>query len=93
MKRILLLTVTLALVTTVVSAQRITRSPRQNRGEITRFEAHKLQRDQRQYKIARKMAVRDRVVTPRERRKLRAIRKHERRDLFRFRHNNRRRVI
>jgi hypothetical protein len=93
MKRMLLLTVTLIMVTTLVSAQRITRGVRSNRGEITRFEARQLQRDQRHFKIARKMATRDKVITPKERRRLKAIRKHERRDLFRFKHNNRRRVI
>jgi hypothetical protein len=93
MKRIVFLALILTLITTAVSAQRITRGVRSDRGQITRFEARQLQRDQRHYKVARRMAVRDRVVTPRERRRLKAIRKHERRDLFRFRHNNRRRVI
>lgn len=93
MKRIVFFALILILIATTVSAQRITRSPNSNRGQITRLEARQLQRDQRHYKIARRAAVRDRVVTPRERRRLKAIRKHERRDLFRFKHNNRRRLI
>jgi len=91
MKRIVFLALILTLITSAVSAQRI--ATRSNRGQITRFEARQLQRDQRHYKIARRMATRDRVVTPRERRRLKAIRQHERRDLRRFRHNNRRRFI
>jgi len=93
MKRIIFLALILTLVTSAVSAQRITRGVRSDRGEITRFEARQLQRDQRNYKVARRMAARDRVVTPRERRRLNAIKRHERRDRFRFRHNRRRRLI
>lgn len=91
MKRILFLAVILSLVTTVVSAQRIGR--RSHRGEITRLEARHLKKDQRHYRIAKRMARRDGVITPRERRRLVAMRRDERRDLYRFRHNNRRRVI
>jgi hypothetical protein len=93
MKRIVSFILILTLVMTSVSAQRISTGPRSNRGQITRLEARQLQRDQRHYKIARRAAARDRMVTPRERRRLKAIRKHERRDLFRFKHNNRRRLI
>jgi len=89
MKRILFLAVILTLMTAAVSAQRI--ATRSNRGEITRFEARQLKKDQRQFKIAKRVARRDGVVTPRERRRLAAIKRDQRRDLYRFRHNNRRR--
>jgi hypothetical protein len=91
MKRMIFLAVILTLVTSAVSAQRIT--ARSNRGQITRLEARHLQRDQRHFKIAKRKATRDGVVTRKERRRLAAIKIHERRDLKRFRHNNRRRII
>jgi hypothetical protein len=64
-----------------------------HRGELNRFELRRLHHDQQRNKIARRRAHRDGVVTPFERRRLHKMRKHERHELYRFRHNNRRRVI
>jgi hypothetical protein len=87
MKRIFFLAMILTLMTTVAFAQRV--SP--NRSELSRGEVNHLRVDQRHYIDARRKARRDGVVTPTEQRRLRMIRKHERRDLYRFKHNKRRR--
>ncbi|MFI5188094.1 MAG: hypothetical protein ACHQF0_15290 [Chitinophagales bacterium] len=62
-------------------------------GEITRFERRRLHHDEFRYHIARRRARRDGFVGPRERRHLAMMRMHDRRELYRFNHNNRRRLI
>lgn len=55
--------------------------------EITRPEMLQLQKDHFQYKRAQHHAQRDGRVGPLERRRLHKIRKHNRHDLYHFRHN------
>jgi hypothetical protein len=64
-----------------------------HRGELNRLELRRLHHDQLRYKIARRRAHRDGIVTPFERRRLHKMRRHDRRELYRFRHNNHHRVI
>ncbi|HEV8283494.1 MAG TPA: hypothetical protein VGQ09_04250 [Chitinophagaceae bacterium] len=71
--------------------QRETRSL--HRGELNRYELRRLHQDNLRYKIARRRAHRDGIVTHFERRRLNKMRKHERRELYRLRHNNHHRVI
>jgi hypothetical protein len=87
MKRMFFLALILTLMTTAVTAQRISSDRRQ----LTRPEVRHLRTDERKFRDAKRIARRDGVVTPTEKRRLRMIRKHERRDLYRFKHNKRRR--
>ena len=64
-----------------------------NRGQLTRPEKFRLQRDEYRYKSEKRRAFRDGRLTPRERRRLNRMRRHERRETFRLRHNGRRRLI
>jgi hypothetical protein len=88
MKRMFFLALILTLVTTAVTAQRIC----PNRAQLTQTEVRHLRNDQRHFRDSKRIARRDGVVTPREHRRLKMIRKHERRDLYRFKHNKRRRL-
>ena len=63
------------------------------RGELNRFELRRLHQDELRYRIARRRAHRDGIVGPLEHRRLNKMRRHDRRELYRFRHNDRRRVI
>ena len=100
MKKLLFATLVLALLAGTASAQ--TRSDRtrhqrelrsSRHGQLTRYELRHLHRDGARYKLAKKRAHRDGRVTSGERRRLIAMKRDQRRDLFRFRHNNRRRLI
>lgn len=62
-------------------------------GELTRFEQMELRRDQFRLESMQRNARRDGRITPYERRKLHKMKAHTRRETFRFKHNNRRRVI
>ena len=102
MKKILFVGLILTLFAGAVSAQqtRNDRLPQQRevqsfqRGrQLTRPEVRHLRNDELRYKITRRRAHRDGRVSPIERRRLHNIKKDQRRDLFRFRHNNRRRII
>jgi hypothetical protein len=64
-----------------------------NRRQITRPERMDLKKDQFRYQMEKRRTFRDGMVTPLERRKLGKMKRHERRDLFYFKHNNRRRII
>ncbi len=64
-----------------------------HRGELNRPELRRLHQDRVRYKMARRRTYSDGIVTPFERRRLHNIRRHDRRELYRFRHNNHRRVI
>lgn len=100
MKRILLLSFVLTLFVASASAQdrgdrirrhRIERSF-DNR-QLTRPEKFRLQKDRFRYKAEKRRAVRDGRVSPLERRKLSKMRRHDRREMFRLKHNRRKRVI
>lgn len=63
------------------------------KGNITRFERIELRNDVARTLILKKRAGKDGVVTPIERRMIRRSKCDTRRDLFRFKHNGRRRII
>jgi hypothetical protein len=102
MKKILILSLSLVLLSVAASAQqdnvgerfrrhRVERSF--NNHQLTRSERHQLRRDHFRYKIAQHRARRDGFVGPIERRRLHKMRRHNRHEMFRFRHNRRHRVI
>ena len=62
-------------------------------GQINRPERRELGKDAFHYKMLQNNARRDGVITPFERRRLHRARCESRRDLFRFKHNGRRRLI
>jgi hypothetical protein len=101
MKKILTLSLALVLISAAVSAQRdpgdrIRKQRISNsfsNGQLTRSERFELRKDATRYKLAQRNARRDGVVSPFERRRLHKIRSNGRRDVFRFRHNGRNRVI
>jgi hypothetical protein len=94
----------LGLILTLLSAAAIAQGPgdryrRHNirqgfrSGELTRLERMELRKDQFRLESMERRARRDGRVTPYERRKLHKMRAHTRREAFRFKHNNRRRVL
>jgi hypothetical protein len=64
-----------------------------NNGQLTRPERHQLRKDHFRYKVAQRRAHRDGFVGPIERRRLYKMRRHNRHESFRFRHNRLHRVI
>jgi len=67
-----------------------------NRGHINRAERTHLKKDMARTHVARKHANRDGRVNPMERKRIHKMRKHNRHDAFRFKHNrsrHHRRVI
>jgi hypothetical protein len=61
--------------------------------ELTRFERRRLRHDEFRYHMALRHARRDGHMNRYERKRLAEMRMHERRDHFRYSHNNRRRLI
>ncbi|MET0392348.1 MAG: hypothetical protein ABW019_04370, partial [Chitinophagaceae bacterium] len=88
-----------ALFTTAVSAQqgRIADHRRIQKGfatgQLSRGEKFKLQQHNLQYNQAKRKAFRDGRLSPLEKRKLYTMKRHNRQETFRFKHNARRRVI
>ena len=100
MKKILILGIVLTLFVASASAQRPADQIRQHRSErsfdnrqLTRPEKFRLHNDRVRYKAERRRSFRDGRVTPSERRRLHKMRRHDRREMFRFKHNHRRRAI
>jgi hypothetical protein len=101
MKKILFLGFILTLIFSVSASAQITESRRfrhqremqDQSGERNRFERRRLHHDQFRYHMARRRAYRDGRISPFERRHLNKMRRHERRELYRFRHNRFHRVI
>ena len=100
MKKLSVLAVILILLAASASAQRTGDRIRHQRiergfdnGQLSRPERFRSHREEFRYKRENRRAVRDGRVTPRERRRLNKMRRHERRDIFRLRHNGRRRLI
>ncbi len=107
MKKIVLLGLTLAIFTITVSAQsgrdgfnrdrdgiRKERVDRKFRsGQLTRGEKFKLHKNDREYGRAKRHALRDGKLTRYEKRKLSKMRKTDRRQSYRFKHNSRKRII
>lgn len=101
MKKFLILSLVLAFTISSVAAQqgpgdrfrqlRIHQGVRS--GEITRMERKHLRGDAIRLNMAQRNARRDGVITPVERVRIHRLKADTRRDLFRFRHNGRQRVI
>ena len=62
-------------------------------GEITRHERLELRKNAFRYEVAQRRARRDGVITPFEQRRLHHLKRNDHREAFRYRHNDRRRVI
>ena len=92
MKKILLFSLTLLILSTAVSAQ-LGRGRGLHKNQLTRFEKLELRKDVSRTLIMKKRAGRDGVVTPFERRRIHRSKCDTRRDMFRYRHNGRRRII
>jgi hypothetical protein len=100
MKKILLFGLVLALFTTAASAQVRSNAVRHHRiesgvhsGQVTRGEKFRLQKDRIRYNQAKRKALRDGRLTPRERRMLNAMKRHDSRRIYVMKHNNRRRAF
>ena len=105
MKKIVAIGLVLTLVSVAASAQRIPERGKRFRMEqrfddrrfndrqLIRPERLRLRNDMLRYRITQQRAHRDGFVGPMERRRLMMMRQHNRRELFRFRHNRFRRVI
>lgn len=95
MKKFIILGLSLVILSVAASAQQASgENFRKHRGvrqfshnEITRPEMLQLKKDHFRYKNAQHRALRDGRVGPIERRRLHHVRKHNRHDLYRFRHN------
>lgn len=61
-------------------------------GRLTQYEKMKLHQNDRQYHRAKRQALRDGRISPRERYTLHKMRQHDRRETFRFKHNARMRM-
>jgi hypothetical protein len=101
MKKIILIGIVATLVTMTTSAQvrpenRVQRFRVERgfqRGEINRPERFQLRKNQLRYRIAQKRVYRDGRVTPMERKRLMLMKRQNRQQMFRFKHNRFRRVI
>ena len=100
MKKLFVLGVILTLLTASASAQRPGDHIQRQRiergfdnGQLTRPEKFRLHTDRARIKVERRRAFRDGRVNPSERRRLNKMRKHNRREMFRLKHNGRRRLI
>jgi hypothetical protein len=99
MKKIVAFSLILVLISAATSAQHSSRIHKHrvhqsfNNSHITRLERHQLRKDAVRYKTAQRIARRDGVVSPLEKRRLHKLRTDTRRDAFRFRHNGRNRLI
>lgn len=101
MKKFLVLSLVLVFTTITVSAQRgpgdrfrhlrIQQGFRS--GEITRLERMHLRKNAVRLNMVQRNARRDGIVTPAERVRIHRLKADTRRDMFRFRHNVRQRVI
>ncbi len=101
MKKIVVFSLLLVLISAAASAQAGSGSRFRkqgmhrgfNQGQLSRPEKMELRKDIFRNQILIRKARRDGVVTPIERRRIHRSKCDTRRDAFRFRHNGRRRVI
>ena len=97
MKKILVFSLLLVFISAAASAQVRSRgtfpNARLNNNQLTWGEKKELRKDAFRYHMMKRKAGRDGIVTPFERRKLRRAKCDSRRDLVRFKHNGRRKVI
>ena len=98
MKRIIALGVFFALFTVAASAQRNDAGfkkkgmdRRYETGQLTRGEKFKLHKNDARYHKTKRHFKRDGRISPMEKRKLYKMKRHDRRETFRYRHNDRRR--
>lgn len=91
MKKIIGLGLVLIILSVAASAQRAV-VPRAT-NELTRVEKLQIRKDAVRYKRLMRKCRRDGVVTSIERKKIQRAKRETRRDVFRFKHNNRRRLI
>lgn len=96
MKKIIGLGLVLMILSVAASAQRVG-SPRVrvsvSTNELTRAEKLQIRKDAIRYKRLQRKCRRDGVVTPIEQKRIRKAKGEVRRDVIRFKHNNRRRLI
>jgi hypothetical protein len=101
MKKILVFSLLLVLISAAASAQAGSGSRYRkqgiqrgfNQGQLSRPEKLELRKDVYRTQIMQRRARRDGIVTPIERRRIHRSKCDTRRDAFRFRHNGRRRLI
>lgn len=100
MKQVLLLGLILTLFAVAATAQQTRGGHLRQRniqsfrqGELTRPELRRVHRDEIRYKLAVQRARRDGIVTSAERRQLQKLRRYQRQELYRFRHDRNRRLI
>ena len=100
MKKILVFSLLFVSISTAAIAQRtraispnVRPNIRLNNNQLTWGEKKELRKDAVRYHAMKRKAGRDGRVTPIERRKLRRAKCDTRRDLVRFKHNGRRRII
>jgi hypothetical protein len=97
MKKYFCISMILVLISAASSAQRINRAGVRPRGfnteRITRPERFQLRRDMIRLNMVQRNARRDGIVTPIERRRIHRSKCNTRRDVIRFRHNGRNRII
>lgn len=98
MKKIIVLGVAFALFTFAASAQKGSTDLRDKRdrkdfktGQLTHAEKSRLQKNDFRYKKTERRFKRDGRLTPMEKRKLSYMKRHDRHDKFRFKHNDRKR--
>jgi hypothetical protein len=61
--------------------------------QLTRPERFELRKNETRYKMAERKSRRNGIVSPVERRKLKGMKRHNKANTFRYKHNIRRRVI
>ncbi|HEU4576256.1 MAG TPA: hypothetical protein VFS36_14740 [Chitinophagaceae bacterium] len=101
MKKVLFLGVILSLATLAASAQqdsgeRIRRhrvAEGYRSGELTRPEMRQLRKNETHYKMEKNQALRDGKISRREHRHLKHMKRHDRRQLYFYKHNRRHRLI
>lgn len=99
MKKIVLLSAIVTIFAFSASAQRAPETSKRGHdkalhgGRLTRGEKMKLHKNDREYARAKRMALRDGKLTAREKQKLAKMRKHDRKQTVRFKHNSRKRAI
>lgn len=97
MKKILGLGLVLMILSVAASAQTAVRKHRPGRNcvrsQITLGERAELRKDAFRVRMIQRKSQRDGIVTPMERRRLQRAKMESRRDLIRFKHNPRRRLI
>ena len=102
MKKILFLGLILTLVFTVSASAQVSDGKRYNQqretrsfqhGDMNRYESRRFHHDEFRNKMAHRRAYRDGRISSRERRHLNKMRRHERNEFHRFRHNRSHRPI